>query len=160
MALHLNSRKYLVDDTARESLHYFRQFRAVTAVLIIEDAEQNRRSNFPRKRAGCRGLSKRIDLEYSIPPAIFRNGYSIFTMVDKRTGEPRAEKKKNSRSAAYEVLANIQRLKGGCCLESGRFRGFKKEGGAPRSIFAYELRATSDISRNFFPCEYILWPRC
>lgn len=61
MALHLNSRKYLVDDTARESLHYFRQFRAVTAVLIIEDAEQNRRSNFPRKRAGCRGLSKRID---------------------------------------------------------------------------------------------------
>lgn len=68
------------------------------------------------------------------------------------------KKKKNSRSAAYEVLANIQRLKGGCCLESGRFRGFKKEGGAPRSIFAYELRATSDIFRNFFPCEYILWP--
>lgn len=56
-------------------------------------------------------------LEYSIPLAIFRNGYSIFTMVDKRTGEPRVEKKKNSRSAAYEVLANIQRLKGGCCLD-------------------------------------------
>lgn len=35
-----------------------------------------------------------LHLEYSIPPAIFRNGYSIFTMVDKRTGEPRAEKKK------------------------------------------------------------------
>lgn len=33
-------------------------------------------------------------LEYSIPLAIFRNGYSIFTMVDKRTGEPRVEKKK------------------------------------------------------------------
>lgn len=98
-------------------------------------------------------------LEYSIPLAIFRNGYSIFTMVDKRTGEPRVEKKKNSRSAAYEVLANIQRLKGGCCLESGRFRGSKKEGGAPRSIFAYELRAISDISRNFSPCEYIRW-RC
>lgn len=90
-------------------------------------------------------------LEYSIPLAIFRNGYSIFTMVDKRTGEPRVEKKKNSRSAAYEVLANIQRLKGGCCLESGRFRGSKKEGGAPRSIFAYELHAISDISRNFPP---------
>lgn len=35
-----------------------------------------------------------------------------------------------------------------------RFRGSKKEGGAPRSIFAYELRAISDISRNFSPCEY------
>lgn len=55
------------------------------------------------------------------------------------------KKKKNSRSTAYEVLANIQRLKGGCCLESGRFRGSKKEGGAPRSIFAYELRAISDL---------------
>ena len=95
-----------------------------------------------------------LHLEYSIPPAIFRNGYSIFTMVDKRTGEPRAEKKKkrkkkkkNSRSAAYQVLANIQRLKEGMLP---RFRGSKK-GGAPRSIFAFTNCVLFQMYlRNFF----------
>lgn len=37
-------------------------------------------------------------------PAIFRNGYSIFTMVDKRTDRLAAEKKSPTRSPAYEVL--------------------------------------------------------
>lgn len=90
-----------------------------------------------------------LHLEYSIPPAIFRNGYSIFTMVDKRTDEPRAEKKKkkNSRSAAYQVLANIQRLKEGMLP---RFRGSKK-GGAPRSIFVFTNCVLFQMYlRNFF----------
>lgn len=95
-------------------------------------------------------------LEYSIPLAIFRNGYSIFTMVDKRTGEPRVEKKKEFEIGGVWSFSKYSTVKRGMLP---RFRGSKKEGGAPRSIFAYELRAISDISRNFSPCEYIRW-RC
>lgn len=38
-----------------------RQIRAFTAILIIEDADQTWRSNFPLKRLGWQRLSRRID---------------------------------------------------------------------------------------------------
>lgn len=59
------------------------------AELIIEDVSQSRRSNFPWKLAS---LGKRLSYSPRVSiicrifdiGAIFRNGYSIFTIVDKR----------------------------------------------------------------------------
>lgn len=106
-----------------------RQVRAFTAILIIEDADQTWRSNFPLKRLGWQRLSRRIDPASRIfdTPQYFVMDIQYLRWWTNELIDWQQKKKIANEIASVWSSANILRVKGrrktlGRCLEIARFR--------------------------------------